>query len=201
MDKIDGVLSLLGLAKKAGRLEAGEEPVGTAARLKAARLILLASDAAGNSARRAEHFAEAGACLCARIPATKDALGSAVGRASCAMLALTDIGFASAVAAKLAAIDEAGYGELAQRLSIKAARAAERRDPQRRRQREKKKEAPAPGKTARASKEAPAHDKAARGRKEAPAPGKAARERKEAPARGAEERKQQRRTPRRPRRG
>lgn len=127
MDNREGVLSLLGLAKKAGRLEAGEEPVGGAARARDARLILLASDAAENTARRAEHFAEAGACLCARIPADKDALGRAVGRTSCAMLAVTDIGFAEAVAKKLAALDAEQYGEIAERLSVKAARAAERR--------------------------------------------------------------------------
>ena len=127
MDSMEGVLSLLGLAKKAGRLEAGEESVGGAARARAARLILLASDAAGNTARRAGHFAEAGACLCVRVPADKDALGRAVGRTSCAMLAVTDIGFAEAVAKKLAALDPERYGETAEKLSVKAARAAERK--------------------------------------------------------------------------
>ena len=127
---MDKVLSLLGLAKKAGRLEAGEEPVGAAARARDARVILLASDAADNTVRRAGHFAEAGACLCAKIPATKDDLGRAVGRTSCAMLAITDIGFAEAAAKKLAAIDEAQFGELAERLSVKASRAAERKKEQ-----------------------------------------------------------------------
>lgn len=124
---MDKILSMLGLAKKAGRLVSGEEPVGAAARARDARLILLASDAADNTVRRARHFAEAGACLCAPVPASKDDLGRAVGRTSCAMLALTDIGFAESVAKKLAALDEAKYGELAERLSVKAARAAERK--------------------------------------------------------------------------
>lgn len=129
---MDKILSLIGLAKRAGRVEVGEEPVGAAARARDARLILLASDAADNSARRAAHFAEAGACLLTRIPADKDALGRAVGRTSCAMLAVTDIGFAEAIAAKLAVLDAAQYGELAERLSVKAARAAERREEQKR---------------------------------------------------------------------
>ena len=132
MDSMEGVLSLLGLAKKAGRLEAGEEPVGGAARARAARLILLASDAAENTVRRARHFADAGACLCVRIPADKDALGRAVGRTSCAMLAITDIGFAEAAAKKLAALDAEQYGEVAEKLSVKAARAAERKREQER---------------------------------------------------------------------
>ena len=42
----DPILHLLGLAKKAGRLEIGEEPVGALCRALHARLILLASDAA-----------------------------------------------------------------------------------------------------------------------------------------------------------
>jgi len=124
---VDRVLSLLGLAKKAGLLEAGEEPVGTAARARDVRLILLAEDAAENTVRRAGHFAQAGQCLCASVPATKEELGRAVGRASCAMLALTDVGFASAVAEKLAQLDPARYGSLSERLSVKAARAAERK--------------------------------------------------------------------------
>ena len=126
MNNIEGVLSLLGLAKKAGRLEVGEESVGGAARARAARLILLASDAAENTVRRAGHFADAGACPCVRIPADKGALGHAVGRKSCAMLAVTDTGLAEAVAKKLAAIDAEQYGETAEKLSAKAARAAER---------------------------------------------------------------------------
>ena len=127
---MNNILSMLGLAKKAGRLEIGEEPVGAAARARDARLILLASDAAENTVRRARHFADAGACLLTQIPATKDELGSAVGRTSCAMLAITDIGFADAVGKKLAALDEAKYGALSEKLSVKAARAAERKKEQ-----------------------------------------------------------------------
>lgn len=129
MDKnsVESLLSLLGLAKKAGMLEVGEDSVGAAAKVHASRLILLASDAAGNTVRRAGHFADAGACLCAQIPATKEELGGALGCSSCAMLALKDIGFAEAAAKKLAALDGEKYGELSARLSVKAARAAQRK--------------------------------------------------------------------------
>ena len=129
---MNNILSLIGLAKKAGRVEVGEEPVGAAARARDARLILLAEDAADNTVRRASHFAEAGACLLTKIPADKDALGKAVGRTSCAMLAVTDVGFADAIGKKLAALDEARYGELSEKLSVKAARAAERKREQER---------------------------------------------------------------------
>lgn len=113
------LLNLIGLAKKAGKLEVGEEPVGAAARSKHARLILIASDAADNTRRRALHFGEAGECICLEIPPTKEDLGRALGRTSCALLALTDIGFAEAVAKKLAESDEAHYGEAAKRLAIR----------------------------------------------------------------------------------
>ena len=124
---MDKLLNLIGLALKAGKLEIGEEPVGAAARAKHARLILIASDAADNTRRRAKHFGDAGECICLEIPAAKEELGRALGRTSCAMAALTDIGFAEAVAKKLAESDEAHYGEAARRLAIKAQRAAERR--------------------------------------------------------------------------
>lgn len=121
------VLGLLGLAKKAGQLEVGEEPTGAAARAKDARLLLIASDAADNSYRRLKHFADAGACLYAKLPCTKDELGSALGRTSCAMAAVTDIGFATAVAEKLAENDPERYGETVEKLRVKAQRAAQRR--------------------------------------------------------------------------
>ena len=118
---MDKLLNLIGLAKKAGKLEVGEEPVGAAARSKHARLILIASDAADNTRRRALHFGEAGECICLEIPPTKEDLGRALGRTSCALLALTDIGFAEAVAKKLAESDEAHYGEAAKRRSRRPA--------------------------------------------------------------------------------
>ena len=69
---MEHILSMIGLAKKAGRVEIGEEPVGSAARSKHARVILVASDAAASSVRRAYAFAQTGACLCLTIPADKD---------------------------------------------------------------------------------------------------------------------------------
>lgn len=119
-------MNLIGLAQKAGRLAVGEEPTGAAARARDARLILVAADAAENSVRRVRHFADAGQCLWCRIGADKDALGRAVGRSSCAMLAVTDIGFAEAIAKKLAEGDER-FAETAEKLAVKAQRAAERR--------------------------------------------------------------------------
>ena len=82
----DPILHLLGLAKKAGRLEIGEEPVGALCRARHARLILLASDAAPNTRRRCAHFGQAGSVLWLELPFTKGELGLQLGRSSCAML-------------------------------------------------------------------------------------------------------------------
>ena len=124
---MDNVLHLLGIARKAGRVEVGEEPVGASARARQARLILVASDAADNSARRAAHFAQAGKAPWFRVPYTKGELGGTVGRASCAMLALTDVGLAAALLARLET-----YGAASAELSEKADKALQRQKEQRR---------------------------------------------------------------------
>lgn len=120
-------LSLLGLAKRGGRLAVGEEPVEAAARARDARVLLLASDAADNTRRRVEHFARAGQCLWLRIPFSKDELGKALGRPSVAVAALTDVGLAAAAVHRLAELDPVQYDEAAARLDLKAKRAAERK--------------------------------------------------------------------------
>ena len=127
----DPVLHLLGLARKAGRLEAGEEPAGAACRARQAKLLLLAADAAPNTCRRAAHFGEAGNVLWLETPFSKGELGFILGRSSCAMLALTDAGFAAAAGEKLAARDPDKYGPAAEKLRQKADRVLQRQKEQR----------------------------------------------------------------------
>ena len=127
MDSRNNILSLLGLSLRGSRLAVGEEPVEAAARARDARVLLLAADAADNTRRRTEHFADAGQCMWIRVPFTKEELGRAVGRSSVALLAVTDIGLASAIVHKLADLDPERFSESAARLDVKAKRAAERR--------------------------------------------------------------------------
>ena len=87
---MDKALHYLSLARKAGRIELGEEPVGAAARAKKARLIVVASDAGDHSWRRAKSFVAGTDQLCMKVPFTKDQLGQASGRTSLAMAAFTD---------------------------------------------------------------------------------------------------------------
>ena len=127
MDKKPNILPMLGLALRGNRLVVGEEPVEAVARARDARVLLLASDAADNTRRRCRHFAEAGQCLWLTIPYTKAELGQATGRSSVAIAALTDVGMAASFVHKLAALDPKKYAEAAERLDVKAKRAAERK--------------------------------------------------------------------------
>lgn len=122
----DPILHLLGLARKAGKLEMGEEPVGAVCRARHARLVLLASDTAPNTRRRAAHFCENGSILFLELPYTKAELGFVLGRGSCAMLALTDAGFAASLVEKLAARNPDRYAPAAQQLRQKADRMLQR---------------------------------------------------------------------------
>ncbi|MDD3346732.1 hypothetical protein [Oscillibacter sp.] len=123
----DPILSLLGLALRGSHLAVGEEPVESVARARDARVLLLAGDAADNTRRRIERFADAGQCIWIRVPFTKEQLGRAVGRASVAVVAVTDIGLAAALVRRLADRDPERYGESARRLDVKSQRAAERK--------------------------------------------------------------------------
>ena len=129
---MDSIAPFLGLVLRAGRLAVGEEPVGTACRTHKARLLLLASDAADNTIRRALQFSQAGTIPCLTLSLNKEALGACLGRASCAMLAITDAGFAAGLAEKLAKEDPEQYGQVQTLLSQKAARIKRRQKETRR---------------------------------------------------------------------
>ena len=100
---MDKALNYLSLARKAGRIELGEEPVGAAARARHARLLVVASDAGDHTWRRAKSFVSGSDQQCIRVPFTKDELGQAVGRTSLALAALTDPALALAF---LTALDQ-----------------------------------------------------------------------------------------------
>ena len=87
---MDKALNYLALARKAGRIELGEEPVGAAARAQKARLIVVASNATDHTRRRAQSFVAGTQQICLSVPFTKDQLGQAVGRTELALAAFTD---------------------------------------------------------------------------------------------------------------
>ena len=83
-------LNYMALARKAGRIELGEEPVGAAARAQKARLVVVANDASDHTWRRAKSFVAGTNQQCIKVPFTKDELGLSVGRTSLAIAAFTD---------------------------------------------------------------------------------------------------------------
>ena len=87
---MDKALNYIALARKAGRMELGEEPAGAAARAQHARLIVVASDASDHTWRRAQSFVAGTDQKCVRVPFTKDQLGQAIGRSALALAAFTD---------------------------------------------------------------------------------------------------------------
>jgi len=93
---MDKSLNYVSLARKAGRIELGEEPVGAATRAQKARLVVVARDASDHTWRRAQSFVAGTNQQCIRIPYTKDELGLAVGRTSLAIGAFTDAAMALA---------------------------------------------------------------------------------------------------------
>ena len=121
---MDSALSMIGMALRAGRLECGEDPAGDACLERRCRLLLTAGDAAENTLRKAERFAEEGQCLTLSLPCSKAELGAALGRGTCAVAAVTDLGLALAVVEKLGE----PYRETAEKLRRKAERAAQRKE-------------------------------------------------------------------------
>ena len=98
---MDKALSYLALARKAGFAELGEEPVGAAARLGHARLVIVASDASDHTWRRAKSFVAGTNQQLVRLQSTKDEMGFAIGRTSLAIAAITDAGLALSLAKTL----------------------------------------------------------------------------------------------------
>ena len=122
---VDKALNYLSLARKAGKLELGEEPVGAAARAQHARLVIVAKDASDHTWRRAKSFVAGTAQECVRLPHTKDELGAAVGRQELAVAALTDPAMALAFLKSLPEPDR--YAEAMAALDKRSQRIAQRR--------------------------------------------------------------------------
>lgn len=116
---MDKALNYMALARKAGRIELGEEPVGAAARAQHARLVVVASDASDHTWRRAKSFVAGTTQQCIRVDFTKDALGQAVGRTSLAIGAFTDPALALAF---VKALDAPQYGAVLEELQTRTTR-------------------------------------------------------------------------------
>ena len=125
---VDKALNYLALARKAGRIELGEEPAGAAARAQHARLVVVASDASDHTWRRAQSFVAGTDQQCIRVSYTKDELGQCVGRTSLALAAITDPALALAF---IKALDQpVKYQDALESLDRRARRVQQRRSEQ-----------------------------------------------------------------------
>lgn len=122
----DDVLGLLGLARRAGKLAIGDEPVAELIATNRARCVFLAADAGSNIVRKLQRMTEEKNLPLFSLEADKAALGGALGRASCAVCATDDAGFAASAASKLAR-DNAQVQPQADALAQKQARILRRR--------------------------------------------------------------------------
>ena len=133
---MDKALNYMALARKAGRIELGEEPVGSAARAQHAKLVIVAEDASDHTWRRAKSFVAGTQQQCVRTPFTKDQLGMAIGRSSLAIAAFTDPALALAF---LKALDRPeAYREAIESLDKRTKRVQQRQAEEKAHQRNKR---------------------------------------------------------------
>ena len=120
----DRLLGLLGLARRAGKLEIGEALTAETVAAGKARAIFLASDIGEATRRKVLRHEE-------RVPVftmahDKETLGASLGFPGCAVCCLTDVGMARAAAEQLAPLSEANAAAAA-RVAEKDARIASRK--------------------------------------------------------------------------
>ena len=120
------VLNYLALARKGGRVELGEEPVGAVARALKAHLIVVAGDASDHTWRRAKSFVAGTDQQCLRVPFSKEELGFVVGRTSLAIAAFTDAAMALAFVKALP--DQEKAKEVRENLEAKSKKLRQRKD-------------------------------------------------------------------------
>lgn len=94
MNRDKKILSLLGLARRAGKVVSGEFSVETAIRDGSARLVIVAEDASANT-----HKLFSDKCSYYHVPrkvfGTKNILGTTLGKEERASVAVKDEGFAA----------------------------------------------------------------------------------------------------------
>lgn len=105
--KQDEILSLLGLAKRAGFVTSGEFSVEKSIKDGTARVVIIANDASSNTNKMFTNM-----CTYYNVPmfcyADKDTLGHAIGQEMRASAAITDAGLGDALLKKLNKLNNGG---------------------------------------------------------------------------------------------
>lgn len=120
----DRLLGLLGLARRAGKLEIGEAMTAETVTAGKARAIFLANDIGEATRRKVMRHEERVPVF--TMPHDKETMGASLGFPGCAVCCLTDVGMARAAAEQLAPLSEANAAA-AVRVIEKEARIASRK--------------------------------------------------------------------------
>lgn len=101
----DRILSMLGLAAKAGKIASGEFSTEQAVKSRKAFLVIVSEEASANTQKMFRNM-----CSFYQVPmylyAPKEALGHAIGKQFRASLAVLDEGFAKSLEEKLKLLEE-----------------------------------------------------------------------------------------------
>lgn len=119
-------LLLLGLARKARKLEIGEEPCGIACRSGKAKLLLIAHDAGDHTFRRARSYCRRESPRTCACRSRRTSWGTHWGCNACALCAILDAPFAKAFLEDLPELAQQ-HEEILQELTRQTARVQKRR--------------------------------------------------------------------------
>ena len=119
-------LGTLGLCLRAGKLTAGMESVLGSIPDSKTRLIVLASDAGESTVKSVTRAAETRSLPIITVKADSGLIGNALGKQSCAVCSISEIGFANA-GAKKAAEENPYLSDIARQLSEKNEKISSRR--------------------------------------------------------------------------
>ena len=104
----DKILSMLGLAAKAGKIASGEFSTEKAVKSHQAFLVIISAEASENTKKKFRNM-----CAFYEVPifcyGTKDALGAAVGCEFRASIAVTDAGLSQSLEKKIVSMRDGGY--------------------------------------------------------------------------------------------
>ena len=121
------VLNYLGIARKSGGLETGEDNSSAAVKAGKAKALIVASDTSEGARRRAEGYVFETQCVLLEIPFTKLEIAEITGKTGCSMAAVTDLGLAAAIAKALQDEFGEGYADAAESLKAAQRRVQERK--------------------------------------------------------------------------
>ena len=110
----DKALGLLGLMRKAGAVQLGEDKALDAVQTGKVRLLLLSADASDRARRHAEAMQNGRRFQLIETHYSRETLGEALGVGNCAMAAVTELGFANALMKELAAQQPERYAGAAE---------------------------------------------------------------------------------------